>query len=78
MQFDLPLHVCPLDKHVTFEFVNIHIILLSGMCMFIFSFGGASLTILRNRSSKETLSQLILTAEWIHVRGFFMSRDNVS
>ena len=46
--------------------------------MFIFSFGGASLAILRNRLTKSTLSYSILTTQWIHVRGFFMSWENVS
>ena len=48
------------------------------MCMFIFSVGGASLTILRNRLTKGTLSYSILTTQWMHVRGFFKYLDNTS
>ena len=36
--------------------------------MFIFPLGGASLTILRSRSTKGTLSYSILIAQWIHAR----------
>ena len=71
-------HVCSFDKHVTFEFFNIYVIFLNSMFMFIFSFGGASLTILTNRLTKGTLSYSILTTQWIHVRGFFMPWDNAS
>ena len=46
--------------------------------MFIFSFGGASLTLLRNSLTKGTSSHLILTIQWIYVRRFFMSWDNAS
>ena len=41
--------------------------------MFIISSGGASLTLLRNSLTKGTSSHLILTIQWIYVRGFFMS-----
>ena len=64
--------------HVTFEFFNIYVIFLNSMFMFIFSFEGASLTILTNRLTKGTLSYSILTTQWIHVRGFFMPWDNAS
>ena len=46
--------------------------------MFIFSFGDASLSILRNILTKGTLSYSVLTTQWIHVRGFFMSWDNAT
>ena len=51
---------------------------LSRMCIFVFLFGGTSLTKLRNRLTKDTLLYLILTTQWIHVRSFFMSSENAS
>ena len=44
--------------------------------MFIFSFGGASVTIPRKRVT--TLSYSILTTQWIHVRGFLLAWNNTS
>ena len=48
------------------------------MFVFIFSFGGVFLTILKNRLTKDTLSHSILATQWIHVIGFFMPWDNTS
>ena len=51
---------------------------LSSISMLIFSFGGASSTILGNRLTEGTFSYSILTTQWFHVRVFFMSWDNAS
>ena len=48
------------------------------MCMFIFSFEGASSTILKNRLTKVILLYSILATQWIHEKGFCMSWDNAS
>ena len=72
-------HVCPFDKHVSFEFFNIHVIFFNYYVrVFFFSFGGVFLTILKNRLTKGTLSHSILATQWIHVIGFFMPWDNTS
>ena len=48
------------------------------MCILIFSFGGVSLTIIRNRLTKGSLSYSPLTTQWTHAREFFVSWDNTS
>ena len=79
MQFDLALNMFVLlTSMLLLSFLIFILHFLSSMCMFIFSVGDASLTILRNRLTKGILPYLILTTQWIHVRGFFMSWDNAS
>ena len=79
MQFDLALNMFVLlTSMLLLSFLTFILHFLSIMRMFIFSFGDASLSILRNILTKGTLSYSILTTQWIHVRGFFMSWDNAT
>ena len=64
MQFDLALNMFVLL--ISMPLLNSLIFMLyflSSICMFIFSFGGASSTILKNRLTKGALSYSILTTQ---------------
>ena len=51
------------------SFLILMLYFLSSMCMFIFSFEGASSTILKNRLTKVILLYSILATQWIHEKG---------
>ena len=79
MQLDFALKMFVLlTSMLLLSFLIFMLYFLIIMFVFIFSFGGVFLTILKNRLTKDTLSHSILATQWIHVIEFFMPWDNTS